>query len=286
MRSWSWRVRARRHRLHCRAGDLTKCTPPGINDSPVPPDEWQQPVINIQVDGAQPLRGQITRSSNLPLGGFCDVTKISYSLLLDQNVSLAGLPYSRSWVLYGPFGDTSLVRERLALVIGASLGLPTPLTEFVELFFREKKDECTSPFVFPSDDYRGVYLVMNAVQRGLYQVNVPIAADPSTVEQGYVLRLTTSPSSASISVPMGPSVNGSVARTLALDFIDPPAVTPAQIGAVAAVFRELNAHLFQDGQASTLRRMNACMHAAFRRSTASRCVRRSCRTLYALFTAL
>jgi hypothetical protein len=117
--------------------------------------------------------------------------------------------------------------------------------------------------VFPSDDYRGVYLVMNAVQRGLYQVNVPIAADPSTVEQGYVLRLTTSPSSASISVPMGPSVNGSVARTLALDFVDPPTVTPAQIGAVVAVFRELNAHLFQDGQASTLRRMNACMPSVY-----------------------
>jgi hypothetical protein len=235
------------HQLRPRPGDLTKCTPPGKDDSPM--DDPQS--INITVNDDNLLHhAQISRWSNLPLGGpgFCDVTKISYSLLLDKNASLAGLPPARSWVLYGPFADTSLVREALTLSIGYSLGLKsTPLVEFIELVYREQKDNCA----FSLDtDYRGVYLVMNAVQRGAYQVDVPIDPDPTKVEQGYVLRLSTAPSASTVSVPMGPSVNGSVARTLALDFVDPSAPTQPQIAAVVSVFHELNTHLFQDGQAS------------------------------------
>lgn len=120
----------------------------------------------------------------------------SYSLELwdqagkDLDAPLLGMPPDSDWVLYGPWSEKSLMRNKL--VFDWMLALRGPdgtavRTRFIELFFNQSR----SPQVgFGS--YRGIYLLMEKLKRG--DDRLPIenlndkTIDPELITGGYIIR--------------------------------------------------------------------------------------------------
>lgn len=98
--------------------------------------------------------------------------KKSYALELrdeagdDRALPFVGLPDEADWVLLGPYADRSLLRDVLAYRWGRALGRWAPRTAFVELWVDA---DGGAP---EDDDYRGVYAVVEKVERGDARVDV------------------------------------------------------------------------------------------------------------------
>lgn len=95
------------------------------------------------------------------------------------NVNLLGFPKENDWILYGPFGDKSLMRTPLAMMLGRSLGQYASRTKYCELVI--------------NGEYQGIYVLMENIKRDDDRVDIAsltpdiIAGDELT--GGYILRL-------------------------------------------------------------------------------------------------
>ncbi len=76
----------------------------------------------------------------------------------NNNVSLLGLPPENDWVLYAPYSDKSLMRNVLAMHIGAQTGDYTPRTKWCELYI--------------NNEYLGVYVLMEKIKRDSNRVDI------------------------------------------------------------------------------------------------------------------
>jgi len=72
--------------------------------------------------------------------------------------SLLGLPKNSDWVLYGPYLDRTLLRDRLIYNLGSEMGLLAPKSKYCELVI--------------NNDYRGIYLLMQKVKISENMVNI------------------------------------------------------------------------------------------------------------------
>ena len=87
--------------------------------------------LESNVAGAAPVIGglQIRGRGNSTWG----MPKKPYRLKLTDKQSLLGMPSSRDWVLLANYSDKTLLRNALALDLGAKLGMAwTPRSAFVE----------------------------------------------------------------------------------------------------------------------------------------------------------
>ena len=75
-----------------------------------------------------------------------------------MDVSLFGLPPADDWVLHGPYVDKSMMRNALAHWLFRQAGHYSPRTRHFDLYI--------------SGVYRGVYVLIEKVERGKYRVNV------------------------------------------------------------------------------------------------------------------
>lgn len=140
-------------------------SPNSINDTPTDYDG----TIEIK------LRGQ----SSLIL-----YNKKSYSLETtneegkDSTVNLLGMPKESDWVLHGPFGDKSLMRNALLYTMADDILTYSPRVQLVEIIV--------------NDDYQGVYLFTEKIKRDDSRVDIANVKksdiDGLEVTGGYILK--------------------------------------------------------------------------------------------------
>ena len=76
----------------------------------------------------------------------------------DKDVSLIGFPEEEDWILYGPFSDKSLIRNKLIYSLSNLMGMYASKTEFCELTI--------------NNDYKGVYVFMEKIKRDKNRINI------------------------------------------------------------------------------------------------------------------
>ncbi len=74
------------------------------------------------------------------------------------NVALLGMPPDNDWILYGPFGDKSLIRNELAFILGRKLGYYEPRTRFCELLL--------------NGEGMGLYVLTEKIKRDANRVDI------------------------------------------------------------------------------------------------------------------
>ena len=99
----------------------------------------------------------------------------------EQDVSLLGMPAHSDWVLLAPYNDVSMVRDPLAFQLWREMGHWGPRTQMVEVVF--------------NGDYRGIYILCEAIKRGEERVDVSKLKKSDVkgrdVTGGYILRIDT-----------------------------------------------------------------------------------------------
>jgi hypothetical protein len=97
----------------------------------------------------------------------------------NNNVSLIGLPEENDYVLYGPYGDKSLIRNVLTYRLFEDFGHYAPRTRFMELMIDE--------------DYKGLYVLTEKIKRDKNRVDIarltPADTTMEDISGGYLLRI-------------------------------------------------------------------------------------------------
>ncbi len=97
----------------------------------------------------------------------------------NNNVSLLGMPEENDWVLHGPFGDKTLMKNALVYNLGTDMGRYAPRNEFCELMI--------------NGEYRGVYLLVEKIKIDKNRVDIatltPEEITGDDLTGGYLLRI-------------------------------------------------------------------------------------------------
>jgi CotH kinase protein len=118
----------------------------------------------------------------------------------NNNVTLLGLPKENDWILYGPYGDKSLIRDALAYTLAGQLMPYSPRFRFCEVIL--------------NNEYQGVYLLLEKIKRDENRVNIaklgPEDNQGEAVTGGYIIKLDkgTGQNSAGWISPYRPNDNG------------------------------------------------------------------------------
>ena len=104
----------------------------------------------------------------------------------DTKFSLLGLPPESDWMLYAPYSDKTLMRNHLAYMWSNRIGRYAPRTRFFELFLSVDGSRVTS------DDYHGVYVLIEKIKRDDDRVDVAKLEATDTEEPeitgGYIIK--------------------------------------------------------------------------------------------------
>jgi hypothetical protein len=110
--------------------------------------------------------------------------KISYGVEIrdglgqDTDFPLLGLPAEADGVFYGPYTDKTYMRDKLAYDLGRAMKRYQPRTRYAEIIL--------------NGAYRGVYMVVEKIKRGLHRVPIAkVAPDAATgdITGGYIFKL-------------------------------------------------------------------------------------------------
>ncbi len=104
----------------------------------------------------------------------------------DVDVSILGLPAESDWVLQGPYSDKSLMRNYLTYRWSNAIGRYAPRTRLIEVFLN------TNGGGISSDDYVGVYVLMEKIKRGSNRVDIaelkPNQNSEPEISGGYIFK--------------------------------------------------------------------------------------------------
>ena len=97
----------------------------------------------------------------------------------DIDLPFLGFPEEEDWILYAPYSDKTLVRNKLIFDLARDLGGYASRTEFVELDI--------------NGSYKGVYVLMEKIKRNAFRVDInKLKTDENTGEDltgGYILKI-------------------------------------------------------------------------------------------------
>lgn len=97
----------------------------------------------------------------------------------NNNISLLGLPVENDFVLYGPYGDKSLIRNLITYRLFEKFGHYAPRTRLIELVV--------------NDDYKGLYVLMEKIKRDKNRVDMAKLTPKDTtavdISGGYLMRV-------------------------------------------------------------------------------------------------
>ncbi|MHC4152723.1 MAG: CotH kinase family protein, partial [Planctomycetota bacterium] len=109
------------------------------------------------------------------------------ALYQDKNVSLLGLPSESDWVLQGPWGDKSHMKNYQMFAWSREIGNWSPRCIFVEAFIDRDGDGVVELTSDPdTSDYRGIYLLMEKIKRDNERVNIARLEDTGINDSGYL----------------------------------------------------------------------------------------------------
>ena len=146
------------------------------------PNAQRKVMAHMQMDGYDgtigiKLRGNSSLSFN----------QKKYTIELRDNQGhevespLLGMPAHSDWVLLAPYSDVSAIRDPLAFQLWRDMGHWGPRTQMVELTL--------------NGDYRGIYILSEAIKRGEQRVNVSklkkTDIEGRELTGGYILRIDT-----------------------------------------------------------------------------------------------
>lgn len=92
----------------------------------------------------------------------------------DLDVSLGGFPEEEDWILYGPYSDKSLIRNKLTFDLSNSIGYKASKVKFYNLFV--------------NNDYKGLYVLMEKIKRDENRVNIT-KLEGDNVDGGYIIKI-------------------------------------------------------------------------------------------------
>ena len=92
----------------------------------------------------------------------------------DIDVDLGGFPEEEDWILYGPYTDKSLIRNKLTFDLSNSIGFKASNTKFYNLFINEQS--------------KGLYVLMEKIKRDKNRVDLP-AIEENSIEGGYIIKI-------------------------------------------------------------------------------------------------
>jgi hypothetical protein len=105
---------------------------------------------------------------------------------LNRDEALFGLPAEHNWILNGPYGDKTLMRNAIAYNLGNGFGRWAPRTRFVELFLHNGSGPVNSTH------YHGVYVLIERIKWGEDRVNIteigPGDNTPPEITGGYIIK--------------------------------------------------------------------------------------------------
>ena len=105
---------------------------------------------------------------------------------LDEDHVVLGMPAESDWVLNGPYPDKALIRNAFVYSLGRDLGMSAPRFAFAELFLN------VSPRPLSSDDYQGVYLVIETIKSSKDRLNLkklkPADVTLPALSGGYIFK--------------------------------------------------------------------------------------------------
>ena len=112
---------------------------------------------------------------------------------LDKSAPLLGMPENSDWVLYGPWSEKTLMRNKLIfdwmIRLRGQDGMAVR-SRFVELFFNQTKPS-TGKITYTTA-YRGIYVLMEKLKRGADRVPLENmndkTVDPELITGGYIIR--------------------------------------------------------------------------------------------------
>jgi len=100
----------------------------------------------------------------------------------DIDVSLLGFPEEEDWILYGPYSDKSLIRNKIIYELSELMGNYTSRTEFVELTINY--------------EYKGLYIFMEKLKRDKNRIDISKLeendTDENTISGGYIIKIDKS----------------------------------------------------------------------------------------------
>ena len=92
----------------------------------------------------------------------------------DIDVNLGGFPEEEDWILYGPYSDKSLIRNKLTFDLSNSIGYSASRTKFYNLFI--------------NNENKGLYVLMEKIKRDKNRVDISKLEDNS-IEGGYIIKI-------------------------------------------------------------------------------------------------
>ena len=92
----------------------------------------------------------------------------------DIDVELGGFPEEEDWILYGPYSDKSLIRNKLTFDLSNSIGYYASRTKFYNLFI--------------NNESKGLYVLMEKIKRDKNRVDISKLGD-DTVNGGYIIKI-------------------------------------------------------------------------------------------------
>ena len=85
-----------------------------------------------------------------------------------------GFPEEEDWILYGPYSDKSLIRNKLTFDLSNSIGYSASRTKFYNLFI--------------NNENKGLYVLMEKIKRDKNRVDISKLEDDS-IEGGYIIKI-------------------------------------------------------------------------------------------------
>ena len=92
----------------------------------------------------------------------------------DLDVNLGGFPEEEDWILYGPYSDKSLIRNKLTFDLSNAIGFKASNTKFYNLFI--------------NGDSKGLYILMEKIKRDSNRVDIS-KNNSESVDAGYIIKI-------------------------------------------------------------------------------------------------
>ena len=92
----------------------------------------------------------------------------------DLDVSLGGFPEEEDWILYGPYSDKSLIRNKLTFDLSNAIGFKASNTKFYNLFINGRT--------------KGLYVLMEKIKRDSNRVDIS-KNNSGSVDAGYIIKI-------------------------------------------------------------------------------------------------
>ena len=100
----------------------------------------------------------------------------------DMDVSLLDFPEEEDWILYGPYSDKSLIRNKLIYELSNQMGMYASRTQFIELSI--------------NSEYKGLYVFMEKLKRDKNRINISklkeTDLDENSISGGYIIKIDKS----------------------------------------------------------------------------------------------